>query len=324
MECSKCGAAIPEEAPACEKCGAPRPGDADAALPPPRTSTQAAVALLLAVIGAMWLAGAKLAPDQVTRDFGSLNFLFMVVWIPAIILALWSRNQIRRFPRQFGGLWVARGALVLAAADAVLVALLVHGNYLTARVMPRVSRVRAEMRWLADAIEKYYVDHNIYPAWGIGKNGPGGTQTYNYRIGAVQKDKTGPPTYLPTFLLNGAEPNQGFVTLTTPVAYAASYPRDPFSPIKDSTFVYWRVFPGANGVLWDVLGEKDAVGGVGWILVSPGPDGVYDVPHNMEVYNPAVWPRPRLVAGTNKFGVAFTYDPTNGTFSRGDIWRVKQ
>jgi hypothetical protein len=67
------------------------------------------------------------------------------------------------------------------------------------------------------------------------------------------------------------------------------------------------------------------VGGFGFILVSPGPDARYDLPGSYSVYNPGVsQPSLLLLAGANPKGVAFTYDPTNGLVSSGDIWRVKQ
>ncbi len=54
--------------------------------------------------------------------------------------------------------------------------------------------------------------------------------------------------------------------------------------------------------------------GTGWILFSPGPDGVYDIVP-WEDYDPANHPTPALIEKS--------YDPTNGTYTRGDLWRVK-
>lgn len=88
--------------------------------------------------------------------------------------------------------------------------------------------------------------------------------------------------------------------LTTPVAYLTTYLEDLFA--KDSqTFAYYSV------------NEKKVNG---WILFSPGPDGKVDL--NYKIYDPKVeQPSPQLLA-------RYTYDPTNGIVSRGDIWRVKQ
>jgi hypothetical protein len=87
---------------------------------------------------------------------------------------------------------------------------------------------------------------------------------------------------------------------------------------------------------------------IGWICVSPGPDHDYDIAGEWNVYDPSAaqlfkqvperrdkqgrvrWPEhtspvgpQQLVVGTNKKGSAFTYDPTNGVVSDGDIWRIK-
>jgi hypothetical protein len=104
--------------------------------------------------------------------------------------------------------------------------------------------------------------------------------------------------------------------------YITALDRDPFSPLEGATFVYWCVNRGdrlpSNAV--EVV-EKTA----GWILVSTGPDGDYDIGDDLSVYDPRIGQLSnRLLAGTNKRGSAYTWDPTNGTVSDGDIWRVKQ
>jgi len=52
-----------------------------------------------------------------------------------------------------------------------------------------------------------------------------------------------------------------------------------------------------------------------WILISPGPDGQLDITD----------PRPTIAGGQIdwEFALSRYYDPTNGTLSRGDVWRVK-
>ena len=211
--------------------------------------------------------------------------------------------------------------------------------------------MRAEMRSVSVRIEAYYVDNQDYPAWAIGTNSPGGTWTYNYGVGsrrdAARSRRTwyyegkeiGPfhwykrvpydtehPADLPGFLMNGPQPWQAFHTQTTPIAFITSYPTDWCSPIPGATFVYWSVWPGAADPSGRIVGEDSPTSGVGWILVSPGLDRKYDIPpDDWDVYNPSEpQPSKRLLAGTNRKGRAFTYDPTNGLISHGDIWRVKQ
>jgi len=52
----------------------------------------------------------------------------------------------------------------------------------------------------------------------------------------------------------------------------------------------------------------------GWIITSPGPDGIYSIVPG-EIL--------RGVPGTTETRLLhLTYDPTNGTVSPGDIWRM--
>jgi hypothetical protein len=55
--------------------------------------------------------------------------------------------------------------------------------------------------------------------------------------------------------------------------------------------------------------------GGGWILISAGPDGDYDI-DPQKLYNSSV-PQPSTEL------LSRSYDPTNGTVSDGDIFRVK-
>lgn len=213
--------------------------------------------------------------------------------------------------------------LIVVAIIAILAAIAVP-NFLEAQVRAKVSRVRTDQRSLATAIEAYYVDNNVYPAWGVG-TGPGGTMTYNNWM-VTSQGHSGGLASCPNFLLN--LPGT-FMTLTTPVSYITSYPADPFATNKGCTFSYAGVFPG------DPLSARDMKGGVGWILWSPGPDvdeykGSSPTDSPYLAYNPIIGqPSDFLLAGNGNDGGdsgqdAFTYDPTNGTVSGGDIWRVKQ
>jgi type II secretory pathway pseudopilin PulG len=86
--------------------------------------------------------------------------------------------------------------------------------------------------------------------------------------------------------------------LTTPTAYLSEKILDPFSP-QPLPFVYFT-------------------DGKGWIIISRGPDKDYDFDPK-QVYD-GFLPQPSFPLQTS----SFTYDPTNGTISNGDIWRVKQ
>jgi hypothetical protein len=196
-------------------------------------------------------------------------------------------------------------------------------QFLEAQTRAKVARVRTDMRALAIACEAYYVDTNVYPAFAVGAKSVNGALGTSY-----------PAFFLPSFRLPEALPpevvrqtrqGQRFMTLTTPLAYLVRYPGDSFTSGSKATFVYWSVFPGQPDPSGKIVDKDSPVRGVGWIFVSPGPDGEYDLAGEWDAYNPTVaLEKSRLLTGTNKKGSALTYDPTNGTMSRGDIWRVKQ
>jgi hypothetical protein len=73
----------------------------------------------------------------------------------------------------------------------------------------------------------------------------------------------------------------------------------------------------SSGIHWDNFSEKPLVyyqTGDGWILFSMGPDGFYQI-HPDEDYDPELRDNPALTLKT--------YDATNGTWSKGDIFLVK-
>jgi type II secretory pathway pseudopilin PulG len=181
-------------------------------------------------------------------------------------------------------------APALMAAPVAIMAAIAVPNFLEAQVRSKVSRVRADMRSMATAIESYYIDTNAYPAW---SNDPS-------RNAFGELAKTDPSLASePTFMMKKSI-SDPLMTLTTPVMYITGYMRDPFTKAKGATFSYWAT---KNG----------------WILWSPGPDGKYSLSleNIAKAYDPAAQnPSPALIG--------MTFDPTNGTTSMGDIWRIKQ
>jgi len=156
------------------------------------------------------------------------------------------------------------------------------------RVTSKVSRVKADHRSLASGLEAYFAELHAYPPHTFVTN-----EGVNAFAGPVF-----PPNFSTFRLLS--DKYKG-ATLTTPTAYTTNYFPDPFFKVRGATFGYYTV------------GETDYAG---WILYSPGPDGDYDF--ETKFYDPKIsQPSPTLITGP-------TYDPTNGTMSDGDVWRVKQ
>ncbi|MDK2972821.1 MAG: type pilus assembly protein PilA [Candidatus Sumerlaeota bacterium] len=205
--------------------------------------------------------------------------------------------------------------LIVVAIIAILAAIAVP-NFLEAQVRSKVSRVKSDHRSLATAIEAYYVDNNIYPAVSM--------DDAEAADAIVTTDNKGR-----TFRLRNATQ---LSTITSPVAYITSYFGDAFADTRGLPFRY-------------------SADRAGWILGSFGPDGDEGTGGDLQwadgttpyaarvgtgntndaavetIYDSRKsQPSDELIAGesgTAGFG-AYTYDPTNGTVSQGDVWRVKE
>jgi len=196
--------------------------------------------------------------------------------------------------------------LIVVAIIAILAAIAIP-NFLDAQVRSKVSRVKAELRSLANAIEAYQTDHNV-PAPEAG-NGP-----------------------FPNITVLGQANQSGILTqaITTPVSYISKFDFiDPFvasnvgerpdvriytykcytwewriPPRSDSEPIYYNEDSVLNGYKFQELYGN-------WRLFSIGPDkkwgNRYDMP---SVFSPA--------------SVGLPYDPTNGTISLGNIIRSQK
>jgi prepilin-type N-terminal cleavage/methylation domain-containing protein len=239
--------------------------------------------------------------------------------------------------------------LIVVAIIAILAAIAVP-NFLEAQVRSKVSRAKTDMRTLATGLEAYYVDNNTYAA--SATNGDVGTLTtkggftVNSALAASATSTGGGAQHRLTFAcFAGGAP----FTLTTPIAYLTSIPNDPFADTKgcvfgyydasDSGWITWSYGPDTDEKNWD--GQIQAyLLASSWSGTAPatkmdyadtagnGNTGTGSTPETM--YNPYMTnPNSVLTAGTTRaadkiVSEAFTYDPTNGTSSKGDVWRVKQ
>lgn len=178
--------------------------------------------------------------------------------------------------------------LIVVAIIAILAAIAVP-NFLEAQTRSKVSRMKADMRSMATAVEAYYVDNNKYP-WPAGEDGvtlpsSGGVEVFE--------------TKLP-------------VELTSPVSYITSLPRDIFNSTIDpdeSKLLhygprYYQFITEGNTTEFDEYVEElfGSSGTIQYFMLSHGPDKDHDSPDLTE----------------NPLGPAL-YDPTNGTISSGDI-----
>lgn len=197
--------------------------------------------------------------------------------------------------------------LIVVAIIAILAAIAVP-NFLEAQTRAKVSRAKADMRSLSTAIETYVVDYNTYLYCNLPAN--------------ALRTRGRPAS------------KETFERLTTPIAYLSGIEAftDPFKPKgiyeqswttpgpfpkkfdQDSARIYYynarNNSPGGNA-RWDELIKKGEPKPLWYFMESSGPDGYR---HNM-------------ASALNFDGIQDSdlpeamYDATNGTASRGSMWR---
>jgi prepilin-type N-terminal cleavage/methylation domain-containing protein len=202
--------------------------------------------------------------------------------------------------------------LIVVAIIAILAAIAVP-NFLEAQVRAKVARTKNDKRVVATGLEAYHVDNNHYPR----------SNTSSRAI--ARPSLLGSPGHKPTL-----------ERLTSPIAYISSgaFLADPFRGMKTwqgatldtevdigtyppedkaSFESYWYTARNfQNSAIWDDADEPPKW----WILESAGPDLHH---HNLGTALNAL---PIGNAAELAFIMKVIYDPTNGTVSRGSIWRV--
>ena len=201
--------------------------------------------------------------------------------------------------------------LIVVAIIAILAAIAVP-NFLEAQTRAKVSRARADMRTMVTAIEAYAVDWSKYP---------------NDYVLTLQTRPDGEFATAESFLPP---------TISTPVAYlTSSFLKDPFIdkgvPNLNLTNPYYTTLfyqcvntsvraaqglPAGYTASWQPL----AVGAInsqkssqGWATIIPDAKTRY-----------GEWKLGSLGPDRYYLGGVHIYDPTNGTVSRGDIYRTQK
>jgi hypothetical protein len=187
------------------------------------------------------------------------------------------------------------------AIIAILAAIAVP-NFLEAQTRSKVSRVRADLRTIATALESYSVDENHYPL-------------NDGRFSVVPRELSTPVAYLThirwvdPFSAKELVPIYGelirFYTYDCVMGFADAMRHTiaghgPSSVAVDA--------PGFNPGAFERYG--------GWRLVSNGPDKKYSFAG--EAAGPFN-PNPTALMGAD-----IPYDPTNGTVSRGNLLRTQK
>ncbi len=216
--------------------------------------------------------------------------------------------------------------LIVVAIIAILAAIAVP-NFLEAQVRSKVSRVKADVRTLAIAVESYLVDHGKPPVGDLQLwKSSGMTYPYDWD-GATVADQ-------------GPAMQYKWHQWTTPVAYMTSIPSDPFaltgklsgkaaSLSMDSRYVYVAAVDHAlNGKSNNSIKSQAELlknGGITWELYSWGPSR-----RNTTLDGKSAWviggllnkPTPSPQTQVSQKDVF--YDPSNGTTSFGMLIRTNR
>ncbi len=204
--------------------------------------------------------------------------------------------------------------LIVVAIIAILAAIAVP-NFLEAQTRAKVSRAKADMRTITTGLESYHIDHNAYPnsnrmSWALsfGSN-------HNMMVPTLER-LTSPISYL-TGASSFSDPFTGraqyfggnLLQEQTIESVAAEYGIDNYHL---ATSVYRYIARGPkNTTIWNQPGDNQKA--VWYLLEAAGPDGYY---HQMgNALNSKDTPARRNVLSK------ILYDASNGTVSRGSIWR---
>jgi prepilin-type N-terminal cleavage/methylation domain-containing protein len=197
--------------------------------------------------------------------------------------------------------------LIVVAIIAILAAIAVP-NFMEAQIRARVSRVKTDLRTVAVGIEAFQVDYNVYPVCLSGGKG-------NINDGLEHAQGSNIDLRVTFADLKHSKIGKRNFTLTTPVSYLQTIPSDSFADTNNGNFGY------AN------LNE------LGWLIWSYGPNSDEmegsEIDHalkNCETWSATKW-RQCTTYNPGKSNPTpelqwITYDPTNGSVSAGDIWKM--
>lgn len=194
--------------------------------------------------------------------------------------------------------------LIVVAIIAILAAIAVP-NFLEAQTRAKVGRVKSDMRTVANALEAYSVDWNMYPFDGANWDGSTGGP-YNYW--QIPKDLSTPIAYISSISFPDPFRSQ-----------RSSFSQDPNLRYMYIDSTYGPKFAELKTTDLSSFNERYRSNFGAWRLSSGGPDGELGPPSYRADPPPgwseAGWP------GVNGLNLIVPYDPSNGTVSWGDIIR---
>lgn len=204
--------------------------------------------------------------------------------------------------------------LIVVAIIAILAAIAVP-NFLEAQTRARVARVNADLRTLKTGIESFQVDTNMYPKCYFENNN-------NLNPGDLVPEAPDRLTFANWAKSSiGSGTTKRNFTLTTPVAYLQNIPVDAFAE--------------QNGMLYG-YGNANQIAYIVWSL---GPDGLQDIGATLDKssYNTisndvSGWKTNTIFSPQNTTSknakvpnanlLDITYEASNGTTSKGDVYKT--
>lgn len=200
--------------------------------------------------------------------------------------------------------------LIVVAIIAILAAIAVP-NFLEAQVRAKTARTKNDLRVIATGLESYAVDNNTYPwsnnssrAYMYGVIRPFHKPTLE-RLSTPISYLTGSGNFSDPFKAKGTYQGTTLETIVPIENYAVAD--------RENFMQYWYNARALNQVVWDQVDQNPKW----WILESCGPDLMH---HNQGTAFISQMPTDN--AAGHAFAMKMIYDPTNGTVSRGSVWRV--
>lgn len=182
--------------------------------------------------------------------------------------------------------------LIVVLIIAILAAIAIP-NFMEFQTRAKISRVKNDYRTLATGLEAYSVDEGTYPARNL------------YLVGTNH--------YF----------DRGLQSLTTPIAYLATLPADPFGDIEYSDRKIIEHYEFGSGKAGVHASYGNNFPNDIWMLESAGPDNYEETHGSVPFYTTNFpWVGTEPSEANIRTLVALFYDPSNGTASRGQLFRV--
>lgn len=202
--------------------------------------------------------------------------------------------------------------LIVVAIIAILAAIAVP-NFLEAQVRSKVSRAKSDVRVLATGLEAYYVDNNAYP-----QGNPFNTSGQRKSIPGdpmILERLSTPVSYITTGVLVDpflARTRSGVPNPTTGASTPAAL--TPAELEQEGTYKYAALVKQPSSAVLALVSTNNRANTF-WIAWTAGPDS-----EKTQLGGTGLLSTSPMA--TTEACLAYVYDPTNGSVSRGDIFRV--